>query len=62
MYTLRACFRTFGANLYAQLVLINENSCIGAQAEVYQECVVGWVLKASFSTQLVISIVLKAFG
>ncbi len=32
----------FAPDLYAQSVLINKNFCIGAQSEVYQECVVGW--------------------
>ncbi len=37
-------FCTFGTDLHAQSVPINKNFRIGAQSEVYQECVVGWVV------------------
>ena len=37
-------FPRFGTDLHAQSVLIDKNFCIGAQEEVYQECVVGWVV------------------
>ncbi len=37
-------FAPFGADLYAQSVLINKNFCVGAQSEVYQACVVGWAV------------------
>ncbi len=42
-YTLHASFCTFGADLHAQSVLSNKISAFGAQSEVCQECVVGWV-------------------
>ena len=35
-------FARSGAHSYAQSVLVDKNFCIGAQSEVYQECVVGW--------------------
>ncbi len=41
IHVVHTYFAHFGANLHAQLVLINKNFCIGAQSEVYQECVVG---------------------
>ncbi len=43
MNTLHARFRMFGTDLHARSVIINKNFRIGYQAELYQECVVGWV-------------------
>ena len=44
MHTLRThVFRVFAADSHAQSAIINENFCIGAQEELYQERVVGWV-------------------
>ena len=47
MYTSHACFRTFGADLHAQLALINKHFRIGAQSEVCYKCVVAWVTYAN---------------
>ncbi len=35
-------FCTFDVGLYAAVSAYYQNFCIGAQSEVYQECVVGW--------------------
>ena len=42
---MHAFLGTFGTESCAQSVIINKNFCIGAQSEVYEECVVGWVKK-----------------
>ena len=41
MYTMHTRFCTFGADLYAQSMIIKKNFCTGAHLEVYQECVAG---------------------
>ncbi len=35
-------FARFGTDLHARSVLSDKNFCIGAQEEVYQECIAGW--------------------
>ena len=42
-------FTPFGTDLHVQSVLIDKNLCIGAQSEVYQECVVGWIISLTSS-------------
>ena len=44
-------FARFGADLYVQSMVIKKNFCIGAQSEVYWECVVGWVGVATAVTR-----------
>ena len=51
-YTLRTRSCMFGADLHAQSVLSNKNVCVGAQWEVCQECVVGWVCGRTFARLL----------
>ncbi len=41
-------FVLWGSDLHAQSVLINKDLCIGAQSEVYWECVVGWESQPRF--------------
>ncbi len=44
MYTLHARFlHVLASTRNAQSVIIDKNFCVGAQSEVCQECVVGWV-------------------
>ena len=43
-YTSRTLFfARLGADSNARSVLVNKSFCVGAQSEVCQECVVGWV-------------------
>ncbi len=43
-YTSHTRFGTFGNNSHAQSALNKQNFCIGAQSEVHQRSVVGWVV------------------
>ncbi len=36
-------FARLGTDLYAQSLIMDQNFCIRAQEEVYEECTVGWV-------------------
>ncbi len=61
MSTLRKRFCTFGANLLCSVDAYWQNFCTGAQEEVYQECVVGWVLFLSLPHSKVVPALICTF-